>query len=109
MIWLLIYMTLKKNIIHLFTNKIFCTLHCFVNILVIQENKIGIRKVARFKALPQALMNTFWSIRRFRLVNRYRRFEGHYCLLIQGQTVQPEEEGTKFKRNVRNYLTVDTL
>ena len=31
-----------------------------------------------------------------------------YCLLIQGQAVQPEEESTKFKRNVRNYLTVDT-
>jgi hypothetical protein len=69
---------------------------------------MDIQEVARFKALPPVLMNTFWSVRPFRLVNRYRRFEGEYCLLIQGQAVQPEEEDTKFKRNVRNYLTVDT-
>ena len=37
MIWLLTYMTWKKNIIHLFTNKIFCTLCCIVNILVIWQ------------------------------------------------------------------------
>jgi len=52
-------------------------------------------------------MDTFWSVRQFRLVNIYRPLEGEYCLLIQGQAVQPEEKGIICKRNIRNCLTVD--
>jgi hypothetical protein len=62
---------------------------------------MGTQEVARYtrKALPPALMNTFWSVRLFRLLNRFRLLEGEYCLHIQGQAVQPEEEGTTFMRN----------
>jgi len=68
---------------------------------------MGIQEVGGFKALPPALMDTFWSVRQFRLVNIYRPLEGEYCLLIQGQAVQPEEKGIICKRNIRNCLTVD--
>jgi hypothetical protein len=41
-------MTWKKNIIHLFTNKIFCTVHCFVNILVIWQQCFMIMLIIPF-------------------------------------------------------------